>query len=168
MTPKQRRFCEEYLVDLNATQAAIRAGFRERTAYSIAQENLKKPEIASEIQRLMKERQERTQITQDRVLLELARIAFFDFRKLYREDGALKQPHELDDEAAGVLSGIDVMEMAVCSGKMDMETLCKRYSLNKSTTYRQLADIKIKFRKLERIAMINLDKSFIDNKLLVA
>lgn len=148
-------------------QAAIRAEYSERKAYSIAQENLKKPEIASEIRRLMKERQERTQITQDRVLLELARIAFFDFRKLYREDGTLKQPHELDDEAAAVLSGIDVVEMAVCGGKMDMETLCKRYFLSKSTTYRQLADIKIKFRKLERIAMINLDSVFVDKKLLL-
>lgn len=45
MTAKQKRFCEEYLIDLNATQAAIRAGYSEKTAYSIGNENLKKPEV---------------------------------------------------------------------------------------------------------------------------
>lgn len=58
-------------------------------------------------------------------------------------------------------------EKAICGGKMDVETLCRRYSMSKSTTYRQLSEIKVKFRKMERIAMINLDNSFID-KLLVA
>ena len=45
MTEKQKLFCEEYLIDLNATQAALRAGYSEKTAYSIGNENLKKPEI---------------------------------------------------------------------------------------------------------------------------
>ena len=49
MTPKQTRFVEEYLVDLNATQAAIRAGYSAKTAYSIGQENLSKPEIANAV-----------------------------------------------------------------------------------------------------------------------
>ena len=49
LTPKQRRFIEEYLIDLNATQAAIRAGYSEKTAYSIGQENLRKPVIAEAI-----------------------------------------------------------------------------------------------------------------------
>lgn len=49
MTEKQKRFCDEYLIDANATQAAIRAGYSERTAYSIGQENLRKPEIKTYI-----------------------------------------------------------------------------------------------------------------------
>ena len=49
MTPKQKRFCDEYLIDTNATQAAIRAGYSEKTAYSIGQENMKKPEIRAYI-----------------------------------------------------------------------------------------------------------------------
>lgn len=49
MTEKQKRFCDEYLIDCNATQAAIRAGYSERTAYSIGQENLRKPEIKTYI-----------------------------------------------------------------------------------------------------------------------
>jgi phage terminase small subunit len=110
LTPKQERFVEEYLIDLNATQAAIRAGYSQRTASSIGEENLRKPEISAAIQAAKAARTERTHITQDRVLQELARIAFFDLRKLYREDGSLKAMHELDDEAAAVLAGVDVVE----------------------------------------------------------
>lgn len=112
LTEKQQRFAAEYLVDLNATQAAIRAGYRPKTAGSVGFENLKKPEIAAAIEVAMKAREQSTQITQDRVLQELARIAFFDLRKLYRQDGTLKAMQELDDDAAAVLAGVDVQEMA--------------------------------------------------------
>ena len=78
MTPKQKLFAEEYLKDLNATQSAIRAGYSKRTAYSIGQENLKKPEIQKEIQRLMDKRSKINEITADNVLQELASIAFAD------------------------------------------------------------------------------------------
>lgn len=76
MTEKQALFVEEYLVDLNATQAAIRAGYSTRTAYSQGQRLLKSEEIQEAIQKAMQERSERTCITQDRVLEELAAIAF--------------------------------------------------------------------------------------------
>lgn len=66
MTEKQKRFCEEYLVDLNATQAAIRAGYSPKTAYSIADENLKKPELKDYIdERLEQLRSERTATVQE-------------------------------------------------------------------------------------------------------
>jgi phage terminase small subunit len=68
LTAKQQRFVAEYLIDLNATQAAQRAGYSERTARSVGSENLTKPDIASAIQAAMKEREERTNITQDYVL----------------------------------------------------------------------------------------------------
>ena len=73
---KQKRFCEEYLVDLNATQAAIRAGYSEKTAYSMGHENRQKQKIQTYINHLMKWRSLRTQVTADRVLEELAKIAF--------------------------------------------------------------------------------------------
>lgn len=76
LTAKQRKFCEEYLIDLNATQAAIRAGYSPKTARFIANENLTKPNIQSRIQRVMAERSKRTGINQDRIVLELAKIAF--------------------------------------------------------------------------------------------
>lgn len=134
MTPKQKRFCEEYLIDLNSTQAAIRAGYSEKTSYSIGQENLKKPEISNTIQQLMQERQSRTQITQDRVLKELSRIAFFDIRKLYKEDGSLKKPNELDDDAAAVLSGIDIVEMAVGEEAFGFTKKVKIFDKNSALT----------------------------------
>lgn len=68
MTPKQEAFIREYLIDLNATQAAERAGYSAKTAYSIGQENLNKPEIAAAIQAAMNARAERTEITADYVL----------------------------------------------------------------------------------------------------
>lgn len=78
MTPKQVLFVQEYLVDLNATQAAMRAGYSEKTAYSMGQENLKKPEIAAAIAAAQSERSKRTEVTADRVLQEYAALAFYD------------------------------------------------------------------------------------------
>ena len=68
LTAKQRRFCDEYLIDLNATQAAIRAGYSVKTAGAIGLENLGKPLIAEYLAVRMQERAERTEITQDYVL----------------------------------------------------------------------------------------------------
>lgn len=68
LTDKQKRFIEEYLIDLNATQAAIRAGYSERTAYSIGEENLKKPVIKQAIEEAQSNRLSRVQITQDDVI----------------------------------------------------------------------------------------------------
>jgi terminase small subunit len=68
LTDKQKRFIEEYLVDLNATQAAIRAGYSEKTAYSIGEENLKKPVIKQAIEEAQSNRSSRVQITQDDVI----------------------------------------------------------------------------------------------------
>jgi len=79
LTPKQERFIDEYLIDLNATQAAIRAGYSEKTAGAVASENLKKPEIQAEIQRRMDKRSEKTGITKERVLKELVCIGMADY-----------------------------------------------------------------------------------------
>lgn len=81
LTAKQERFCTEYIIDLNATQAAIRAGYSSKTANRIASENLSKPDIQRKIQELQQERAERTEITQDRVLKELAGIGFAPITK---------------------------------------------------------------------------------------
>ena len=74
LTPKQQRFVDEYLIDLNATQAAIRAGYSEKTAGSIGEENLKKPEIQTVIQAAFKSRQQRTELSQDEVLNDLREL----------------------------------------------------------------------------------------------
>ena len=74
LTPKQQRFVEEYLIDLNATQAAIRAGYSERTAKSIGQENLTKPDIQKAIQEAQNKLTERTEITQEYVLKNIQSV----------------------------------------------------------------------------------------------
>lgn len=68
LTPKQEIFCKEYLIDLNATQAAIRAGYSQRSANNVGPDNLLKPIIQKRIAELMSEREQRTEITADWVL----------------------------------------------------------------------------------------------------
>ncbi|MET3414816.1 terminase small subunit [Methylobacterium sp. 1030] len=82
LSNKQIRFCEEYLVDLNATQAAIRAGYSQHTAGSIGEENLKKPDIDARIKALQAERSKRTEITVDMVLQRWWAIANADANEL--------------------------------------------------------------------------------------
>ena len=76
LTAKQIRFVDEYLVDFNGTQAAIRAGYSEKTAAATAARLLRNVNIQAEISRRQKDLQRRTEVTQDRVVKELARIAF--------------------------------------------------------------------------------------------
>lgn len=73
MTPKQKKFCAEYLIDLNATQAAIRAGYSAKTAYSIGPENLKKPEIAKWISNIRKTEYKKTIMTAEEVEYRLSK-----------------------------------------------------------------------------------------------
>lgn len=75
LTPKQERFVSEYLIDLNATQAAIRAGYSEKTARQMATENLSKPAIQEALRKARQRQQKRTEITADFVLNELMKIA---------------------------------------------------------------------------------------------
>ncbi len=82
LTDKQQRFVEEYMVDLNATQAAIRAGYSQDTAGSIGHENLKKPEIQLALQQARLEQQKRTAITADGALREAWNVATADTREL--------------------------------------------------------------------------------------
>lgn len=82
LEPRQQRFVDEYLIDFNATQAAIRAGYSKRTARSMASENLTKPDIQAAIAAARVKQQERTQITADAVLREAWNIATADVREL--------------------------------------------------------------------------------------
>jgi len=101
LTAKQNKFVEEYLVDLNATQAAIRAGYSPDSAKEIASENLAKPNISNAISKAMAERSRRTGINQDRVLLELAKIAFLNpIDVININDATLLDEASRDDTAA--------------------------------------------------------------------
>lgn len=98
LTEKQARFVAEYLVDMNATEAAKRAGYSEKTAYSIGFENLRKPEIQEAIQAAMAERAKRTEITQDMVLRELAKVAFSNGTDFARVVSTPAQTTIVDEE----------------------------------------------------------------------
>lgn len=110
LTHRQQRFVDEYLIDLNATQAAIRAGYSEKTAYSMGQRLLKNVEIQAAIQKAMQKRSQRVDITADRVLTELAKLAFFDIRKLLDDEGKPISMQNLDDETAAAIAGLDLVE----------------------------------------------------------
>lgn len=101
LTAKQERFCEEYLIDLNATQAAIRAGYSVESAGSIGSENLTKPEIRARVETAMAERSKRTGINADRVLLELGKVAFVNpVDVIDPTDGSVRENATPEDTAA--------------------------------------------------------------------
>lgn len=105
MTAKQKRFCDEYLIDLNATQAAIRAGYKKETAYSQGQRLLKNVEVQKQIEENKKELCKRVEVTQERVIEELSYIAFAkasDYARVIEKDAMAevegKMIPVLDDE----------------------------------------------------------------------
>ena len=104
MTKKQKRFVEEYLIDLNATQAAIRAGYSPDTAYSIGNENMKKPEIKAKIDKAMAERSKRTGVNADRVVRELAKIAFVNADDVIDAETATLKPDAAREDTAAIQS----------------------------------------------------------------
>lgn len=104
LTKKQQLFVDEYLIDLNATQAAIRAGYSTQTAYSIGEENLKKPEIKNSIEKALAERSRRTGISADRIINELARIAFVNPADIINFDEATVKDTATRDDTATISS----------------------------------------------------------------
>lgn len=99
LTDKQRRFVDEYLIDLNATQAAIRAGYSVRTANEQGAQNLAKLSIQDAISRKMAARSRRTGVNQDRVVIELAKIAFAKMTDIVDSKGRIKEDASPDDLA---------------------------------------------------------------------
>ena len=106
LTPKQERFCQEYMVDLNATQAAIRAGYSKKTAKSIGQENLTKPDVQVRITELRKGLQEKTGINAVRVINEYAKVAFANIKSFLDEGNAITDISDLPDEIAAAVESI--------------------------------------------------------------
>lgn len=128
LTPKQAAFVEEYLVDLNATQAAIRAGYSAKTAYSIGNENLSKPQIAEAIQARKAERSAATEITAERVLKALGQIAFTDQTGLFSiVDGKveIKDTVDLSEDERMIIS-----EISVVNGEIRVKTQDRQRALD--------------------------------------
>lgn len=106
LTGKQKRFCEEYIFDFNATRAAKVAGYSEQTAYSIGNENLKKPEIQAYITELQGDLSKTSGISRLKVLKEHEKIAFSSIAKLHNSWIERKKFEELSDDEKACISEI--------------------------------------------------------------
>lgn len=110
LTPKQQRFVDEYLIDLNATQACIRAGYSEKTAQEQSSRLLSNVMVANAIQQAMNERQNRTQINADYVLNRLVQIDQLDIADILDETGNFKPLSEWSKEWRLNLSAFEIVE----------------------------------------------------------
>ena len=110
LLPRQQRFVEEYLVDLNASRAAVAAGYSERWAGVNADKLLKNTNVAKAVQEGMAARSARTEVTQDWVLRRYAMIAGVDKRQFFYDDGSLKPVSEWTEEMAAAVGSFDAVE----------------------------------------------------------
>ncbi|WP_028988042.1 terminase small subunit [Thermicanus aegyptius] len=102
LTEKQKRFVEEYLIDLNATQAAIRAGYSPKTANEQGARLLAKVSVRAYIDARMAKLSKRTGVTQERIIRELARIAFLNPTDVVDLDSATLKPNSTEDDTAAI------------------------------------------------------------------
>ncbi len=112
LTPKQEMFCHEYLIDLNATQAAIRAGYSEKTAYNSGYENMSKREIQKRIEELKVERCERTKIDADYVLMRLVETDQLDVLDIVNSDMSFKPLSDWPKVWRQSISAMDIAEIS--------------------------------------------------------
>lgn len=112
LTPKQSTFVDEYLVDLNATQAAIRAGYSKKTARVIGAQNLTKLNIQVALKEAMDERARATGVTAESVLRQCRDLSFSDIRELFTKSGQLIPVHELSDAVAAAVQSVEVVVRA--------------------------------------------------------
>lgn len=160
MTPKQRRFVDEYLIDLNATQAAIRAGYSSRAAEAEASRLLRNVKVAEAIAKAQAERSERTKITADQVLRELAKIGFSDIRKAVRWYSQTNVATVDDDSEVQTLAEEGAVRFAVAnqvelisSNEIDDDTAAAVSEVGQSST----GALKIKMYD-KRAALVDIGK----------
>lgn len=124
MTPRIAHFVAEYLTDFNGTQAAIRAGYSAKSAKQIGSRLLTRDDVRAAIapkrEEAVAQRAEtinRMMLSAERTRLEIARLAYFDPRKLFNPDGSPKRITELDDDTAAAVAGLEVLEQYDGSGQ---------------------------------------------------
>jgi len=121
LTPKQERFCLAYVETGNASEAYRRAystgNMKALTVNDGAAKLLKNPRIAHRIQELQQQAQERTEVTIDHIIKELATVGFFDIRNIYHNDGTLKHPKQLDAETAKGIQEITIKRIITENGE---------------------------------------------------
>lgn len=125
LTPKQTRFVAEYLIDLNATQAAIRAGYSAKTANEQGARLLANVSVASIVAEKTQVQLEKAELTAQMVKDRLRLLGFQDIRKLFDEAGNLKPLHQLDDDAAAMVAGVEVVKKNLAAGDGQVDTVHK-------------------------------------------
>ena len=127
---RQARFVAEYLIDMNATNAAIRAGYSKKTAGVQGPRLLGNVRVAEQIAEKTGKRLARLEITADRVLQELAKLAFYDPGALLESDGSMKQIADIDDVTRMAVAGLEVTELFEGTGdQKHAYGLCKKIKL---------------------------------------
>ncbi|MEM7173283.1 MAG: terminase small subunit [Pseudomonadota bacterium] len=133
MTPRQRRFVEEYMIDLNGKQAALRAGYAPSAAKNRSYILLRQPEIAAAVAEAMMERSRRTGITADKVLNEYARLAFSDLRQVtdWGPDGVLpKAAKDLNPDQARAIAEVTETKSKTGGGTVRVKLHDKKGALD--------------------------------------
>ena len=129
LTPKQEAFCQKYIELGNATEAYYAAydakGSKPVTANRRAKDLLDNGKIAARVRELQAIHQKRHEVTVDRVVKEFARLAFLDVRKIFDAEGNLRPIHELDDDTAAAIAGLEV-EVRRVPGKSDEDSKLSR------------------------------------------
>jgi phage terminase small subunit len=120
LEPRERMFVGFYLESLKTNDAALKAGYSKHTAATTASlwvsDPKVKPHVYKAVQEAMKRREHRTEVTQDRVLLELARIGFASGKKIVDKKDSIKSLHDMDDDTAAAISSIEIEEIFAGSG----------------------------------------------------
>lgn len=128
LTDKQKRFCEEYIIDNNAKQAAIRSGFSAKTAEKQGPQLLEKTWVRNYIRQLQRKLRKKSEISAERVLAEYAKIAFSDIREIFDENGCIKDVNDMPEAVSGVISEIRTTSFKTKNGDDIIKTSYKLHS----------------------------------------
>ena len=156
MNERQKRFVEEYLKDLNATQAALRAGYSPKSAKQWAGHLLRRPEIAEAVQEAIRKRSERTELSQDRVVRELAAIAFADAEDYQQVEGdalALRDLTQIGREQRRAIQGYRRgrfgPEIQLCDRMRALELLGKHLGMFEKQQEREGEGVRVELGEAE-------------------
>lgn len=139
LNAKQQRFVAEYLINLNATQAAVRAGYSAKTAHSIGPRLLDHVGISAAIAQGKAKQLEKADLSAVRILEELRRLALSDARGLFDVNGNLKPIHELTDEQAASIASVEVVKKNLTTGDGEIDTVVKVKVWDKPRSLEMLA-----------------------------
>lgn len=139
LSDKIKRFCEEYVIDFNGAQAAIRAGYSRKAAKEQASLLLTKANVQTYLSELKAQSAEKHGITKDMLINELSKIAFFDIRRIFTVDGGLKNVHDFGDDEAHAVAGIESYDVKEPESGMILGTTQKVKILNKIQSIERLS-----------------------------